>query len=165
MKRSDATGDHAAHVKDAISEFDSYARQVVKQLTARIPMTPDHKQRWTQKLFHNIRARADELKAVFDLDIFISIPPEDRDFALLMFYRRHVYEHNGGEVDERYLKESGDTSVKLKQVIHETSESTSRIAQIIQVMASNIHQGFHSIFPPEDLPIKMFKIKQAIKAP
>ncbi|OTP74276.1 hypothetical protein [Caballeronia sordidicola] len=38
------------------------------------------------------------------------------------FHRRHVYEHNGGEVDERYLKESGDTTVWLKQHIHETQE-------------------------------------------
>jgi hypothetical protein len=35
--------------------------------------------------------------------------------ATRFFQRRHVYEHNGGEVDEKYLGDSGDTSVRLKQ--------------------------------------------------
>jgi hypothetical protein len=40
-----------------------------------------------------------------------------------MFHRRHVYEHNGGEVDQKYLDDSGDSLVKLKQHVHETRES------------------------------------------
>ena len=34
-----------------------------------------------------------------------------------MFHRRHVYEHNGGEVDQNYLDKSGDTTVRLRQHI------------------------------------------------
>jgi hypothetical protein len=42
-----------------------------------------------------------------------------------MFMRRHVYEHNGGEVDQQYLDASGDTTVRLKQHIRETREGCS----------------------------------------
>ena len=66
-----------------------------------------------------------------------------------MFHRRHVYEHNGGEVDEKYIRDSGDTSVRLKQVIRENQASALRIAEIVRTMGRNIHKGFHEIFPPE----------------
>jgi hypothetical protein len=38
----------------------------------------------------------------------------------LMFQRRHIYEHNGGIVDEKYVEKSGDSSYKVGQrlVIH-----------------------------------------------
>ena len=45
-----------------------------------------------------------------------------------MFHQiAHIYEHNGGEVDEKYIKNSGDTSVRIKQVIRETSQTVNRI--------------------------------------
>ena len=78
----------------------------------------------------------------------------DIDFAILMFHRRHVYEHNAGEVDEKYIRDSGDTSVRPKQVIRENAESAAKIAQIVLKMARNLHDGFHAIFAPEKMPIQ-----------
>jgi hypothetical protein len=71
-----------------------------------------------------------------------------------MFHRRHVYEHNGGEVDEKYLKDSGDTSVRLKQAIRETQASAHRLTGLVAKMANNLHSSFHDIFAPEQGPIE-----------
>ena len=71
-----------------------------------------------------------------------------------MFLRRHVYEHNGGQVDQRYLDESGDTSVRFGQALREPSEDVFRLTGLILKMARNLHRGFHGLFPPVALPIK-----------
>ena len=143
-----------ACVKDAVSAFDSFARQLAKQMASRIPMTPNRRKEWESKLFHNLKLRAEEIKIVFDINLFEAIPQNDIDFAILMFHRRHIYEHNGAEVDERYLKQSGDTSVRLKQVIRESQDSALRISDLAVKIAKNLHTGFHKIFPPEELPLK-----------
>jgi len=142
-------------VKDAVAAFDSFARQIAKQLTKRIPMTPARQKEWNGKLFHNIKPCADALKLVFDIDAFKNFQQSDIDFIVLMFHRRHIYEHNGGEVDEKYIRDSGDSSVRLKQVIHETPQTAARIAELVLKMAQNILEGFHVIFPPEEMPIKL----------
>jgi len=140
--------------RDAVAAFDSFARQIAKQLAKRIPMTPSRQKEWNNKLFHNIKPCTDALKAVFDIDAFKNFKQDDIDFAILMFHRRHIYEHNGGEVDEKYIKNSGDTSVRIKQVIRETSQTANRITDLVLKIAQNISDGFHSIFPTEEMPIK-----------
>ncbi|MGH7147014.1 MAG: hypothetical protein ACREIJ_03835 [Nitrospiraceae bacterium] len=141
-------------VKDAVSAFDSYARQIAKQMASRIPMTLGRRKEWENKLFHNLKPRAEEFKTVFDINLFTGLTQDDIDFATLMFHRRHVYEHNGGEVDERYVRQSGDTSVRIKQAIRESRETALRISDLVVKIARNLLNGFHQIFPPEELPLE-----------
>ena len=144
--------------KNAVAAFDSFARQIAKQLAKRIPMTPSRQKQWEQQLFHNLKFCADNLKAVFDIAVFKNFKQEDIDFVILMFHRRHIYEHNGGEVDERYIRESGNTSVRPKQVIHEFPQTVTRTLDLVLRMAQNIHEGFHLIFPPEGMPIRFQQV-------
>lgn len=116
-------------------------------------MTPARHKEWERKLFHKLKPCAEALKAVFDIDVFKNMKKDDIDFTVLMFHRRHVYEHNGGEVDDKYIQDSGDSLVRSKQVIHEDQRSASRIAELVLKMAQNIHKDFHTIFLPEDMPI------------
>lgn len=74
-----------------------------------------------------------------------------------MFYRRHVYEHKGGEADEKYIEDSGDTSVRPKQALRENQESAHRIAGLVLKMAGNLHKAFHEILPPEEAPINQYQ--------
>ncbi len=89
----------------------------------------------------------------FDIDLFKSMRPEDVAFVTKMFARRHVYEHNGGEVDDRYIKETGDQSVKPKQLIRESRESVLDTIKSVETMTANFHNQFHEIFPPDPKPI------------
>ena len=153
--RINTTPQHSSCTRDAVAAFDSFARQIAKQLVARIPMTQKRHKEWERQLFHNLRQCADDLKSMFDIDLFKDLDQSDKDFAILMFYRRHVYEHNGGEVDEKYIHDSGDTTVKLKQVIRESSNSAHRIVNVVAQLGKNFHDGFHSIFPPEEIPVRI----------
>lgn len=40
---------------------------------------------------------------------------DELEKANLMFQRRHIYEHNGGIVDEKYIQKSSDSSYKVGQ--------------------------------------------------
>lgn len=147
-------------VTDTVSAFDSFARKMVKQLTQRIPMTPSRRKEWDRRLFHNIKSCISDFKTVFDIDGFKELKQSEIDFIVRIFHRRHVYEHNGGEVDEKYIRDSGDTSVRLKQVIHETSETAIRTGEHILKIAHNFSDGFHTIFPTEEKPIQLWKERQ-----
>ena len=93
---------------------------------------------------------------IFDIDILSGMSDEDVAFAKLMFHRRHVYEHKGGEADEKYIADSGD-SVRLKQALRETRESAHRTASIVIRLGANLHKGFHEIFPPLEEPIRRYE--------
>lgn len=146
-------------VPDAVSAFDSVARQYAKQLAKWVPMRPERRTSLEGALFHNLK-RAEDLKAWFGIDLFEGLDANDVAFIRLMFHRRHAYEHNGGEVDQKYLDDSGDTSVRLKQALRETPDGVFRMTGLILRMARSLHEGFHELFPPMEKPIKSHKAHQ-----
>ena len=107
-------------VRDAVASFDSYTAQLARQLTNWIPMSQRRKERLTTQSFHKL----DEIRTLFsnwfDIDVCAGMKEDEIRSVERMFYRRHVYEHNGGEVDQKYLDNSGDSSVRLKQHIRGT---------------------------------------------
>lgn len=152
--RINSGGQNEGCVRDAVAAFDSFAWQYVKQLAARVPLTQARRNRLENGRFHNLKSVATELKETFDIPILDGLSSEDIDFATLMFHRRHVYEHQGGEADEEYLAKSGDTSVRSKQALRETTESAHRIAGLVQRIATNLHNGFHTLFPVHEKRIQ-----------
>lgn len=150
--RANAGGPYEGCVKEAVAAFDSFAGQYAKQLLARVPLTPARKSRLERAHFHNLATASAVFVTSFDIDIMRGISPEDVAFATLMFHRRHVYEHKGGEADDKYIADSGD-HVRLKQALRETQESSHRTANVVLRLATNLHKGFHEIFPPVEEPI------------
>lgn len=146
--------DYPAAVTALVSAFDSFARSVAKQLSSRIPMTPARRKEWSQKMFHGVPQSAEAFRSTFDISMLRGVPEADTALAHRLFLRRHVYEHNGGEVDARYIEESGDKTVRLKQVITETRESASCLADIVLRFGRNIMDGFHEIFPVQQVAIR-----------
>jgi len=145
--RINAGGAYESCVRDAVTAFDTYTGQYVNQLVQLIPMTPRRKMHFEKTRFHNLTKVAEDLKGAFDIDLCDGMKATDVDFATLLFHRRHVYEHLGGEADQKYIDESGD-AVRLKQALHETQESAHRLVGLVMKMAGNLHRGFHEIFPP-----------------
>lgn len=149
-------------VRDAVASFDSFTAQLVKELAEIIPMTPRRSRRLLRQRFHNIEEVAKTLLQWFDIDIKQGIKGDEWQRAALMFYRRQVYEHNGGEVDQKYLADSEDRSVRLKQHIHETKQDAHDFLGSLVKMAKNLHHGFHEIFPPISEPLASFNKRKAV---
>lgn len=158
-KRINNGGPYEGCVRDIVSAFDSYASKYVVQLAANINLTPARKNRTEKISFHNLESLRNELNEIFGIDIFEDLSLAEIEFASLMFHRRHVYEHGGGEADEKYIKESGDTTVKLKQSLRENQDSANRIANHVLKIAKNLHRGFHCIFPPEEKALAIGKLR------
>ncbi|MCK4787408.1 MAG: hypothetical protein KAV87_26860 [Desulfobacteraceae bacterium] len=148
-------------LRDSVASFDSFMSQVAKQLVALVPMTQNRKKRLLNHSFHDFEEICSTFKGWFDIDICRGIKDEERHFVKLMFLRRHVYEHNAGEVDKKYLDRSGDTSVCLKQRIRETQEDVHLLLGSLVKMVRNVHSTFHELFPPIPEPIKDFEKKKA----
>lgn len=148
-------------VRDAVAAFDSFVAQIAKQLADMVPLTEFRKKRLLTQRFHNLQEVRETFNNWFDIDVCAGMSEDEYRAVSLMFFRRHVYEHNGGEVDQKYLDASGDTTVRLKQHIHETKERTHSLLSSLVKMARNIHRGFHVLFPPIPVPIKAFEEKQA----
>jgi hypothetical protein len=148
-------------LRDAVSSFDSFMTQVSKQLVDLVPMTERRKNRLSRQRFYDLEEVCTIFKDGFDLDVCAGMNPDECRFVALMFHRRHVYEHNGGEVDQKYLDDTGDATVRLKQHIHETKESVHKLLGSLVKMARNVHRTFHEIFPPIPEPIEAFEEKKA----
>lgn len=147
--RINAGGPYESYVRDAVSLFDSFATQCGDQLRKRVPLTNARRSRLERARFHALDAATELFRSMFDVDLLTGLNDDDVRFATLMFHRRHVYEHKGGEADEKYIAESGD-NVRPKQALRETQESAHRIATLVVRLARNLHEGFHDLFPPRE---------------
>jgi len=158
-ERINSGGQYEACVRDSVSAFDSFVSDYVKHLI-RIPMTPSRRKRLENRRFHNLQSVAADLQEIFDIDLFRGLEPGEVEFAKRIFHRRHVYEHAGGEVDQKYIDDSGDTSVKLKQALRETVQSAHEAVRIVQRMATNLHEGFHEIMRVDEKRVKRYEDRQ-----
>ena len=152
-------GDLVGGLKGGVTEFDSAARSLARSLAQMVPMKPGRKTQLTNALFHNIKRRAEELEHWFDIRLFKGMTPEASAHAIKMFERRHVHEHNGGEVDARYLQATGDSTVRLRQALRETRGDVVGALAAIETMTANFHGQFHEIFPPDEMPISYHRPK------
>lgn len=147
-------------VRDSVAAFDTLVSQYAKQLAEQVPMTSRRITRLTKYSFHDLDETRKLLRDWFDIDICSGIKEADVTQARMMFYRRHLYEHNGGEVDEKYLEKSSDATVRLKQVIRETQEGAHALLGTLTKMARNLHAGFHELIEVMNEPIHAFEEKK-----
>jgi hypothetical protein len=73
-----------------------------------------------------------------------------------MMHRRHLFEHNAGVADERYVKMSGDPEARQGILVRETQANAHRLINNLTRMAQNLDSDFHEIFPPTEWPINSF---------
>ena len=135
-------------VKQSVSEFDSAARDFVDQLISRVPMKESRKNQLEHLLFHNLDKFDELLKTCFDINLLKGMST-DRDFVRRMFFRRHVYEHDGGVATHRYVEESGDRNIEKGNLIRETVENTNKLIGCLNRMISTFESDFHEMFEPD----------------
>jgi len=148
-------------VRDAVSSFDSLVAQIARELTQGVPMVAYRKNRLSKQRFHDLQDLQDVFEKWFGIDSCKGMKDADRKFTARMFHRRHLYEHNGGEVDQKYIDESGDTTVRLKQRLRESQADAHALLGHLVRIARNLHAGFQELFPPLDGPINAHKDKLA----
>ena len=154
-------GDPPEHcLRDGVSAFDTFIAQYARQLAVHVRMTKRREDRLQNQRFHDITELRSLFKEWFDIDVCAGMKELECQNVIIKFLHRHLYEHNGGQVDKKYLDNSGDTSVILGQLIRETQKDTHDLLGSLVKMARNIHNGFHELLPPVQAPIQALKDKQ-----
>ncbi len=148
-------------LREAISTFDSFVAQYARQLAGMVPMTKSRKYRLREQSFHGLEDARKLFSEWFDIDIASGIKHGDLAFVKTKFFRRHVFEHSGGQVTQRYLADSGDTTVKLNELLREKQADVHSLLGFLSRLALNLHDGFHQLFPPNEAPIRQFAEKKA----
>ena len=143
-------------VKQSVSEFDSAARDYVDQLISLVPMKGSRSNQLEHLLFHNLDKFDVLLRDCFDINLLKGMTA-DRAFVNKMFFRRHVYEHDGGVATQRYAEESGDSDVERGDLIRETVENTNKLIGCLNRMISTLESDFHEIFEPVSFCIEIEK--------
>ena len=95
--------------------------------------------------FQQLRRAEECLRNWFNIEIFDRQSPSDVEFLVIMMQRRHLFTHNGGRVDEKYISETGDKTVRLNQVIKVRSTEIVRLIPLLHACAKNLYDGFESI--------------------
>lgn len=144
-------------IRNAVSILDAMGTDYVRQLLRFVHMTPGRRKKATSIKFHDLDRFVECLKSVFDIDVLAAVKDEDASFLKVMFQRRHVHEHKGGVVDQKYIDQSGDRSMRVGQVIREENESAIRFCDLVFGIAAQMHDGFHSILPLEPTAIKLLR--------
>ena len=146
-----------AAVGQAVSLFDAACRDFATQLVKRIPMKPARKEELTRFVFHDIDSDTyNRLKVNFDINPLKGIQDRDVRFIKMMLERRHVYEHNAGVIDARYVERSGDQDAVLGHLLREGRENAHNLISQLARMVANVDRDFHEIFAPTEWPIKNY---------
>jgi hypothetical protein len=150
LKERCEVGPAHEHLKDAVSHFEGFGRDLVERLLERVPMTPARANTVRDLRFHNVSRAGDVLLSAFDIDLFAGMNEERRQFVHRKFLRRNLYEHRAGVVDQDYLDASGD-EMRLGQRLSEHSGDVRRLIDLVELMAANFDSGFHSVLPPREI--------------
>jgi len=151
-------------VRSTVSEFDACCRDMTAQLAKHIRMKPARQTELERLLFHNLDSpTVGTLKSMFDVDILRGLDAADLAFVRIMMKRRHVYEHNAGVADERYVQDSGDTTVQVGALIRETQENAHKLIGRLTRVLENFDKDFHEIFPPTPWPIDFHQKQMALR--
>ena len=127
-----------------VSEFEALANRIREHMLC-IRATPARKSDLSKLNFQNITTAVESMKNWYGFDIFTDISQKDQDFLNKMFNRRHVFTHNAGRVDQKYINNTGDKSVLINQVIRFRSNEIKRFIPLVRVCAVNFIEGFESL--------------------
>jgi uncharacterized Zn finger protein (UPF0148 family) len=127
-----------------VSDFESMANQV-RRILVRFPAVPKRKSDLRSLSFQRVLNAAEALNAWYGFDYLENLPVEDRDCLNRMFNRRHLFTHRAGQVDQEYLDTTGDTSVRLNQVVRVRSNEIRRLIKLVRQAGQRLIQGYETI--------------------
>lgn len=127
-----------------VSEFESLANDMRKQLS-RLPTTQKRRTDLNGLSFQRVRRAHECMKNWYGIEILGGFSEDDSVFLNKMFNRRHLAIHTGCRVDEEYLKNTDDSSVRLNQVIRVDSNHIRRLIPLTKTVGINLIAGFESI--------------------
>jgi hypothetical protein len=132
------------YVGDIVAQFDALGRDTIASMS-RMPAIPSRRKAIIRLSFQSIQTTAEKLLQWFGFDLFASIDGADPDFLIKMINRRHLLIHGAGVVDPDYLRNTGDTTVRLNQTVAVSSNEVRRLIRVLRTVATNLLDGMGAI--------------------
>lgn len=130
-------------VKSCVSDFEAFCNDLNAELLKN-QMTPIQRRDIGAISFQNINNAREVLKRYFAIDLFDGLSLGDEDFLNKMFNKRHILTHKSGIVDQEYIKNTNDNSVRSGQKIRIRSNEVKRLIELILRISNNFFMGFES---------------------
>ncbi len=117
-------------LKNTVTKFESFSKDVTSEM---LKLELDQKQikKLNKISFQNIVCARKILNSAFGFDIFSNLSTEEISFINKMFQKRHVYTHNNGLVDQKYLDKTGETGLKIGQLLRIRCDEVKHIINTI----------------------------------
>lgn len=135
-------------LQTAVSALEVFVKQYCKQLALEIPLIPERKDKLTKPNLRNWDVVDGMFSEFFGIKIKPKFSEETWSLCNKLILRRHVYEHNGGVVDQEFIDKSSATDLTVGQLIKETPESVHNFLTASTKFCGIIHDGFHRLIPP-----------------
>ena len=120
-------------LKSSIATFEGFSRDVLEELL-KLSMHPIQRKAVGNISFQRIIEAREVLLKNFQFDIFGNIDSGDIKFINKSFNNRHLFTHKEGIVDEDYIKNTGDSNLKLGQLIRVRSSDVKRIIELLNIV-------------------------------
>jgi hypothetical protein len=131
-------------LKNCISDFEAMAKDIRDELF-KIPATVDRKAELRSVSFQRIFEANESLSKWFGIDFMKGVSDEDKLFLNRCFQRRHILTHNSGVVDDKYIKNTNDTTVRINQKIRIEKDEAFHLIALMRAIGKKLFDGYSSI--------------------
>lgn len=131
-------------LNSAISHFEGMSNDIRAALL-RLPYSPSRRAELENLSFQNIGNAAKRLRDWLGIDLFKDLKEVDQQFLIRAVNKRHLFTHRSGVVDQEYITNTGDTTVRIGQRIRIDSGDVSRIIRILRQVGTVLADGYESI--------------------
>lgn len=138
-----------------VTEFETLAKHLRRKLLT-FPMTRKRRQQLEELNFQGPLQADESLRQWFDIGVLQwngdaktpsrAVEQSELSSIRKMIQRRHILIHNGGVVDEDYLRLSGDTQARLHEKIRIRSNEAKRFVELVTEMGLNLLDGVEDGF-------------------
>ncbi len=127
-----------------VSEFESLANKL-RDYMIRFPATKKRRNALKAMTFQNILKAHNSIREWYDFEILDGLSEVDHNFLNTMFNRRHLFTHNAGCVDQEYIDNTKDKTVRLNQTLRVKSKEIIRLINLVKCCGLNLIKGYTSI--------------------
>jgi hypothetical protein len=121
-------------LENAVSSFDGFGREACRVNAAKAGDPAK-----AEKLsFQNPSGARTNVQQIFGKDFAQNISPQDWDFLIRCFQKRHLLAHKMGVVDESYLRATGDTSATEGRKAQIVGGDVQRLAQCLRQLGQEL---------------------------
>jgi hypothetical protein len=132
-------------VVECVSCFEALGNDM-RDLMARVPATPRRRSQIRNLSFQQVGNTAKALGEWFGVALLEGIGKDDLGFLEVIYNRRHLLSHNAGRVDQEYLDNTGDDSVRLHEVVTVSSSNVAHLVDLTEKIGLRLIDEIHSMF-------------------